>query len=286
MNWIIGDIHGMLGPLRALVDAINAHDPKAQFIFAGDYVNRGTESKGVLDYLPTLKNARFLRGNHDDVFDFLLSGKSVVADIPDDPCTVFFWFLDQGLDRTLLSYGIEFAQLERLARRCSARLLRQMLRVVPHEHCDFLRELPLVIEEDEFFVAHGYVDPESPAEKGFAAAQLWDDEFRRQTLWNRPTEEQIAQPKKWTRVGYFGHTPVSNFDPPLFMGRMVPLRGNKMVMLDTAVGVNPEGRLSAICHETGLILQSDRDGKIIRPDDGPPEPDTPAEPIEPAESAS
>lgn len=267
MNWIIGDIHGTSRPLKALVDVITRTDPAAQLIFAGDYVNRGPDSRGVLDYLLTLRNARFVRGNHDDVFDYLLSGSSVVADIPDDPCTVFFWFLDQGLDRTLMSYGVEVAQLERLARRCSSRLLKQTLAAVPQAHRDFFRNLSLIIEEDEFFVAHGYVNPDSPAANGFSATAATDAEFRRETLWSRPTDDQVAQEKPWIRVGYMGHTPVNNYEPPLFQGKMVPIHGPKMVLLDTAAAMHPEGRLSAICHETGWLIQSDRDGNISRPGD-------------------
>ena len=269
MNWIIGDIHGMLRPLRALVEVITHTDPAAQLTFAGDYVNRGPDSRGVIDYLLTLRNCRFVRGNHDDVLDFLLSGKSVVADLPDDPCTVFFWFIDQGLDRTLESYGIDYADLQQMARRCSPRVLRRMFDVVPPAHREFLRTLPLVAEDKAFFVAHGYADINAKNEVGFGAHSAADPEFRRQTLWNRPSDEEILLPKAWARVGYFGHTPVNNFDPPLFDGQMVPLRGPNMVMLDTAVAMHPDGRLSAVCHETGSVVQADRQGQVIRPGDAP-----------------
>lgn len=280
MNWIIGDIHGMLRPLRALTGAIAAADPQARLVFAGDYVNRGPDSRGVLDYLLTLKDARFVRGNHDDVFDYLLSGKSAVADIPDDPCTVFFWFIDQGLDRTLESYGIDYADLQFMARRCSRRVLKAMFDVVPKPHREFMRTLPLVVEDKDFFVAHGYAEVSAGNEFGFGAHNACDPEFRRATLWNRPTDEQILLPKAWTRTGYFGHTPVNNFDYPLFEGSMVPLRGPKMVLLDTAAAMHIEGKLSAVCHETGQVLQADQVGQVCALTNGKADGDTSVAPTE------
>ena len=46
MRWILGDIHGMLKPLRTLVDAIDHIDAAAKFYFVGDYV--GLDANGSL----------------------------------------------------------------------------------------------------------------------------------------------------------------------------------------------------------------------------------------------
>ena len=73
MRWVIGDIHGMFAALETLIDALTKLDPQARFYFVGDYVNRGPESKRVIEYLITLKNAKFCRGNHDDVFDLIVT---------------------------------------------------------------------------------------------------------------------------------------------------------------------------------------------------------------------
>ena len=79
MRWVVGDIHGMLRPLRSLVGHVTAKDPAAQFLFVGDYVNRGPDSRGVIDLLLSLQDegrAKFVRGNHDDIFDMVLSGQT------------------------------------------------------------------------------------------------------------------------------------------------------------------------------------------------------------------
>ena len=113
MRWVIGDIHGMLRPLEALVAAISRRDPGAHLIFVGDYVNRGPDSRQVIDLLLTLPHATFLRGNHDDIFDLILHGDCYMChkDAP-DAVAGFAWFMEHGLDKTLVSYGADWAELE------------------------------------------------------------------------------------------------------------------------------------------------------------------------------
>src|SRR3982751_2009409 len=108
MRWIIGDIHGMLRPLEALVAAIDKADAERQLLFVGDYVNRGPDSKGVIELLLTLKNAHFVRGNHDDIFDMVIHGTSYVnhPSAP-DPVSAFCWFMEYGLADTFMSYGLD-----------------------------------------------------------------------------------------------------------------------------------------------------------------------------------
>ena len=60
MRWVIGDIHGMVKPLEALIRAVEQHDKERQLMFVGDYVNRGPHSKEVIDLLLSLKEAREL----------------------------------------------------------------------------------------------------------------------------------------------------------------------------------------------------------------------------------
>ncbi|WP_129408395.1 metallophosphoesterase family protein [Marinitoga lauensis] len=75
MIWAISDIHGMYDHLLKLIQKIPEND---KIIFLGDYIDRGPDSKLVLDLLFKLKNrAVFLKGNHEDMMiDYLeKSGK-------------------------------------------------------------------------------------------------------------------------------------------------------------------------------------------------------------------
>src|SRR5579871_1746331 len=118
MDWVIGDVHGMLRPLSALLDAVRETDPDAHFIFVGDYVNRGPDARGVIELLLTLTNATFLRGNHDDVFDLLVNGDCYICHpTAMNPLEAFTWFMQFGLAETLMSYGVDWPALDALVQK-------------------------------------------------------------------------------------------------------------------------------------------------------------------------
>src|SRR6476646_6510 len=63
----IGDVHGCLTALDTLLGFVQP-TPDDQLVFLGDYVDRGPDSKGVLNRLIELQrtgSAVFLRGNHE-----------------------------------------------------------------------------------------------------------------------------------------------------------------------------------------------------------------------------
>lgn len=262
VHWIIGDIHGMLRPLEALLRTIDQRDAQAHLVFVGDYVNRGPDSRRVVDLLLTLKNATFLRGNHDDIFDLLLHGNCYICHpTGPDRVSAFGWFMQHGLDHTLISYGADLASLQWLAERGDSRKLEEYLRIVPTAHREFFRSLQPVFESKDFFVAHGYWDPDDRDDSPVIAAQLAaDPRLRYQLLWGRFSQQQITGKKRWRRTGYFGHTPVFNYkikaDP------FSPILADRIRLLDTAVALSVTGLLTAICPESRQIIQADRAGTI------------------------
>lgn len=262
MRWVIGDIHGMLRPLEALLDEVRRDDRTPEFYFVGDFVNRGPDSRGVLDLLLTLPNGRFVRGNHDDVFDLVLHGRCYHPH-PDarTPVAGFLWFVRHGLWDTLTSYGVDWLDVERVVRRPSEEALARILEPVPPAHRTFVRTLPPVVETDDFFVAHAWWDPTAPDDRPSVAARLLTDAHRRrQVLWGRYTPQELLRPKRWRRTGYFGHTPVENyFRPgPVPPEKNVPIRGPTIVLIDTGAGHG--GRLSTVCADDGRLIQVDRTG--------------------------
>ena len=203
----------MLRALDGLLAEVGRQDPKATLLFVGDYVNRGPDSKGVVDRLLSLENARFVRGNHDDVFDLVVNGQCFERhpDMPTQAHT-FVSFLQFGLDRTLTSYGIDLLDIARASRRPSEHNLMDLLEPVPPKHREFFRLLPPFAQEPDFFVAHARLDPEDPiGEVDLSRALAEEADLRHQILWGRFTDEQIARSKRWTLPGYFGHTPVSHY---------------------------------------------------------------------------
>ena len=66
----IGDIHGCLAPLEHLWKIIDPQ-PEDRIIFIGDYVDRGPDSKGVIDFVISLQpdfDITCLTGNHEEKF--------------------------------------------------------------------------------------------------------------------------------------------------------------------------------------------------------------------------
>ena len=107
----IGDVHGCSAALDALLDAI-APTPRDLIVTLGDYVDRGPDSRGVIDRLIDLSarcRLKPLLGNHE----LLMLGAI------DDPAEIDFWF-ECGGRQTVQSYG-------------------GSLESIPDEHIAFLR---------------------------------------------------------------------------------------------------------------------------------------------------
>lgn len=65
MTFVVGDIHGEISKLQSLINNIKLIDKNPQLIFIGDYINKGENSKEVLEYLIKIDKAIFLMGNHE-----------------------------------------------------------------------------------------------------------------------------------------------------------------------------------------------------------------------------
>lgn len=166
--YAIGDIHGCLDPLKDLLKEIN---PSAEdkLIFIGDYIDRGPNSRGVIDFLIALsvnKNCVFIRGNHEQMM------MDYFADKPEGK----IWSMN-GMDATLESYGSIFS--------------------VPSYHLDFLEETIMFDEEDSYTLVHAGVRPGISME----------EQSNKDLLWIRDDFIYSKKPLK-DRIVIFGHTPM------------------------------------------------------------------------------
>lgn len=144
----IGDVHGVLDPLVKIVE--RAQDDAAALVFLGDYVNRGPQSRQVLEYLVELQHrlgprAHFLLGHHDEAF---------LAAIDKDRVDRF---LRMGGAATLTSYPRPDVNGARLP-------LRQR---VPAPQVEFLRNLRRTFIGDGCFAAHDPSDGDALAADTF-----------------------------------------------------------------------------------------------------------------------
>ncbi len=270
MRWVIGDIHGMYKPLRTLVGAICDADHAPQFFFVGDYVNRGPNSRGVIELLLSLPNARFCRGNHDDIFDQVVNNHSYADNATrGDRVAAFQWFLKHGLDRTLMSYGIRIDDMKKVANDSSPRALQNLIKPIPEHHRRFVRNLVPVIEQEDLFVTHGKWGCEDPTEDPPLSKRLTEDPSRRhRLLWGRFMTTEVLQRKAWKRTGYFGHTPVANYTDEYGGNPGFPIVGPKIVLLDTAAALHANGRLTAFNADRQTCIQVTHDNQLLDPSPG------------------
>lgn len=143
-TYAIGDIHGHLDKLQALhtyiaEDRRTQGDTEAPVIHIGDLVDRGPDSRGVIDFLlagqARKENWVVLKGNHDRMFSGFLSD----ADHHDARLRRDLWWLHERLGgvETLASYGVANA---------GARTLHDVqaeaAEKVPAAHRAYLEALP------------------------------------------------------------------------------------------------------------------------------------------------
>lgn len=70
-HYVVGDVHGCLAELTHLIESLPL-DHSDTVVFLGDYIDWGADSRGVIDYLLTIREQGkqkvvFLRGNHEDM---------------------------------------------------------------------------------------------------------------------------------------------------------------------------------------------------------------------------
>jgi serine/threonine protein phosphatase 1 len=159
----IGDIHGCLTALTTLLDMVQ---PQADdtLIALGDYVDRGPESRGVLDLLIKIRSERgliALRGNHD----------LMMLDARTDLAVRHDW-LHFGGRATLQSYGVQVQEDENGILPFA---IPGTLDDVPANHWQFLEnDCVLWHETDTHFFVHATVIAELPLDKQPEHALLWD----------------------------------------------------------------------------------------------------------------
>jgi serine/threonine protein phosphatase 1 len=265
MRWIIGDIHGMLRPLEAVLTEVLRRDADAVFYFTGDYTNRGPDSRGVIELLLSLRNIRCIRGNHDDILDQIIHGAAYSENAArGDRVAAFGWFLEHGLLETLLSYGATREQISAVLSRRDPQPLDLIIDLIPPAHRQFIRDLPALIEDDDLFVLHGkWPLNQSQPPTVLLEGTMPDPSLRKEILWGRFTEAELRKAKSWPKTGFFGHTPVVTY--PRHQNNYCPIIAARMILIDTAAALSPQGRLSAMCAETSELVQADPQGKLVAP---------------------
>jgi serine/threonine protein phosphatase 1 len=182
LTFAVGDIHGCLDKLDRLVKACDAHADggPARFVFLGDYIDRGPNSRGVLDYLIRLQRERpgavvCLRGNHDDL----------AVDAHRDPNAMPLWRANNG-ETTRRNYP------ERAGK-------------MTDEHLAWLAALPFCHDDGLRFFVHAGVDLTVPLDEQQPETMMWI----REPFLTRSDKVDVG------RFIVHGHTPQTDGEPDL-----------------------------------------------------------------------
>ncbi|MDO5769288.1 MAG: metallophosphoesterase family protein [Psychrobacter sp.] len=138
----IGDIHGCLSPLNALIDAIEPTKDDT-IIFLGDMVDRGPDTKGVLDRIMALETTCkviAIAGNHEE----MMIGSVTELEYAKS-------WLRFGGAQALASFGLPDTP--------------DSVKDIPFKYIYWLKNLARCIIMDDFIFCHGAANPKVPIEK-------------------------------------------------------------------------------------------------------------------------
>ena len=159
--YAIGDVHGRLDLLAHLLDTVDRDDEErgpadTRVILLGDLVDRGPQSKQVIDHLLTrdwgTRRPVFLKGNHEEVFLLTLAGNLEAAR---------FWLRIGGAE-TMASYGVSDALIDSgdTLTLCEDFAIR-----VPDAHAIFLNRMIDSLAVGGYCFVHAGIKPGVPLDR-------------------------------------------------------------------------------------------------------------------------
>ena len=184
--YAVGDIHGSLRQLHSLVTRCerDAAGRPMKFVFIGDYIDRGPESRGVVEYVMNLQsrlatNAICLMGNHEALTLSAIENNGNANN-----------WIPNGGDMTLRSYGASSA------------------RDIPADHIEWFRSLQPAFDDGQRLFVHAGIDPARPL----------DQQDEHDLLWIR--EPFLSDQRDYGRLVVHGHTPTRTGMPDLRRNRL------------------------------------------------------------------
>lgn len=150
LTFAIGDIHGCLDKLERLLAACEAHagGRPARYVFLGDYIDRGPDSRGVVELLMQRQQAQpgavvCLRGNHEQM---AIAAHASARAMP-------LWLANSG------------ATTQRNYRRTGGR--------IEDAHLAWLAALPFCHDDGLRFFVHAGIDLSVPLDKQEDDVMIW-----------------------------------------------------------------------------------------------------------------
>jgi serine/threonine protein phosphatase 1 len=216
MKFVVGDVHGEVTKLKQLIKNIERISSRPEFIFIGDYIDKGESSKKTLEFLLDL-NIRykcvFLEGNHEYMWSNLSK--------------------ENKIDEYLLKYGgsltvNSFSQFH---------TLYQVQNILLNDYKSFFENLIPFWENDNFVITHSGIPPHCYDKR-------LEDIDKKDMLFNR--YDFIKNKSKYkNKVVVFGHT---GFYSPFYDGVKIGI--------DTSACYLKEQPISAFCLDYKFFINS------------------------------
>jgi serine/threonine protein phosphatase 1 len=182
-RWIIPDIHGYAKTLQALLDQIRPQKTD-HLIFLGDYIDRGPDSKAVLDIIMNLQKESYrittLMGNHEEFLLKSLHAKNNSQGLFGflKPNKVKKEWMAFGGKETLKSFGTK------------------KIESIPEHYIEWMKKLEYYYEFNDFVIVHAGLNFKKEDVFSDRQAMLWAKEFK------------VIPSKIAYRQLIHGHTPV------------------------------------------------------------------------------
>lgn len=190
-HFAISDIHGCARTFRKLVlEVINLSKEDTLYLL-GDYINKGPDSKGVIDFIFELQQSGYkvkcLRGNHEQ---YLINGLN------------YLWeeiaFQNRGGRETLQSFGVD------------------SIHDIPEKYLNFIKSLLFYIETKHYLLIHAGLN--------FDLDDPYKDDFSMLNI----RKMEVDLKKTGNKKIIHGHVPISHLDIEktlTFLGNHISIDG-------------------------------------------------------------
>ena len=225
----IGDVHGMYEKLIKLMDKIRFNPDEDLLIFLGDYIDRGPDPGRCLQYIFALQQ------QYPDVVVCLMGNHEVMM-------SSYFMQKRGSYNNLIVDYAgswLDNGGLETLKQ------LDEMEADTKEELLQWVMNLPVKYQYQDFFFCHAGVDPDVP----LAVQNEFDMLWRRQQWWEQYKGEETL---------VVGHTPVQKVMKLTGKERRTPkplFLTNHVIMCDTGAYMSG-GKLSCVDVLAGKVWQA------------------------------
>ncbi|MCI4669632.1 MAG: serine/threonine protein phosphatase [Bacteroidia bacterium] len=186
-KFAISDIHGCFKTFQTLLENKIQLKPNDELYLLGDFVDRGPDSRGVLDYVMSLKDANYkvhcIKGNHE----------AMMVDAFDDPSEVEMWLYNGGKE-TMRSFDAQYTE------------------EIPERYIEFIDSFDYFKEVDGYILVHAGLNFKGQTTDAQGEGFLWKLynplKDRKSMMWVRWWYEDIDWNWLKERVIVHGHTPI------------------------------------------------------------------------------